>query len=230
MAYYPFMVDLKGKKILVAGGGPVAWRKCRTFLDFGAAVVLAAPKLCPELAALLEGEAATALIWRKETYCAALLTEELFAVVAATDDRKVNRQIAADCRTRRLPVNVADAPELCSFFLPAVVRRGDLTLAVSTGGQSPGLAAKLCRELAERYDEGYGQRLALLGRLRTRLLAGSLPVKERRRQLLAAAELSLTDLRLLAEQEAETLPAGKESPAKAFRSSGTPPKEEEKGD
>lgn len=228
MAYFPFMMEIGGKEILIIGGGPVALRKCELFLDYGARVTVVSPDLCPGLAALRESggmdgagvgqsrdgsgqsraesgagggraeQREPALTWIQGEYSADLLTKEVFAVVAATADREVNRRIYGDCQASRLPVNVVDDPELCGFIVPALVRRGDLSIAVSTGGKSPSLAGKLRRELEKRYDESYGERLELLGRYRAAVLRGALPIEEKRQRLGAAAELPLEELRRLA--------------------------------
>lgn len=240
MAYFPFMMEIEGRKLLIIGGGKVALRKCKIFLEYGAQVTVVSPRLCPELAALCPESAAFSpkpsaftpepavlfrnpvpkaeeeeavcraeksaekenqkepfagtqdggsLQWIDSEYREEFLDREVFAVVAATDRREVNRRIAGDCQRRRLPVNVADDPRLCSFIVPALVRRGDLSIAVSTGGKSPGLASRIRQELALRYDESYGERLALLGVYRDRVLAEDLPEEEKQKLLRESLDL-----------------------------------------
>jgi precorrin-2 dehydrogenase/sirohydrochlorin ferrochelatase len=92
-------------------------------------------------------------------------------VLAATDDPKVNAEVSAAAQAAAIWVNVADAPEFCTFIVPAKVRRGDLTVAISTDGASPALAQKLRRELTQRFGPEYAPYLALLKALRARLLA-----------------------------------------------------------
>ena len=92
-------------------------------------------------------------------------------VLAATDDRQVNARVSAAAQAQGLWVNVADDPEFCTFIVPAQVKRGDLTLAISTGGASPALARKLRRELQQQFGPEYRPYLALLKGLRDRLLS-----------------------------------------------------------
>ena len=92
-------------------------------------------------------------------------------VLAATDDPEVNAQVSAAAQAAAIWVNVADAPEFCTFIVPAQVRRGDLTVAISTGGASPALARKLRQELQQHFGPEYGPYLALLKAVRARLLA-----------------------------------------------------------
>lgn len=133
MRYYPVFLNLDAQPCTVIGGGTVAARKVEGLLDAGASVEVIAPRLHPDLAAL---HAAGRIAWRAGTYPEQALGE-LALVIAATDDTAVNRAVSEDCRARRIPVNVADAPELCSFILPAVVDRSPLKIAISSAGTSP---------------------------------------------------------------------------------------------
>ncbi|MGI6013053.1 MAG: precorrin-2 dehydrogenase/sirohydrochlorin ferrochelatase family protein [Oscillospiraceae bacterium] len=188
--FFPFMMDVGGKSVVVVGGGVVAFRKCALFLRFGADVTVIAPEICEELERL-EG-----IRCIRQSFDTVQLADA-FAVIAATDDRKVNRAVSAYCQAHRIPVNVVDDPALCSFIVPATVQRGDLTLAVSTAGKSPSLAAKIRRELEAWYGPEYEERLALLGELRKKVLASGMETSERRRLLMQAAALELEDLQKL---------------------------------
>lgn len=188
--YFPFMMDIGGKQVIVIGGGTVALRKCELFVRFGADVTVIAPEFCDELEQL-----SGVRILRQSCDLAQL--DGAFAVIAATDDREVNRAVSDYCQARRIPVNVVDDPELCSFIVPSTVQRGDLTFAISTGGKSPALAAKIRRELERCYEPEYAERLALLGELRTKVLASRMAPSARRSLLVRAAELEPADLRSL---------------------------------
>ena len=172
--YFPFMRDVGGKPVVVVGGGMVALRKCELFLRFDADVTVVAPEVCGELEAL-EGIQIIRQSWDVSQLA------DAFAVIA------VNRAISEYCQAHRIPVNVVDDPALCSFIVPATVRRGDLTLAVSTAGKSPSLASKIRRELEAQYGPDYAERLALLGALRERVLALGMEPSARRRLLMQAA-------------------------------------------
>lgn len=193
--YFPLMIQLDRRQVVVVGGGEVAWRKCRLFADFGARVVAVAPEFSPEF----QGDEQIGRIgehYRPEHLAGADI------VIAATDDRALNRAVYEFCCARRIPVNVVDDPELCSFIVPATVRRGDLVLSVSTGGKSPALAAGIRRQLEREYGPELEERLELLGEIRGLLLAADLPAEERRTRIIASARLETEQLhRLKAELE-----------------------------
>lgn len=162
MGYYCVALDLSGKLCLVIGGGLVAERKIRSLRECGAAVRVVSPDLTQNLSAMA---ASGEIFYRRGRYCPADL-EGVFLVVSAADDENVNRQVAADCHQRHLLVNIVDDPEKCNFLVPATVRRGALTIAVSTGGRSPLLARKIREELSLTYGPQYGDFLDLIAGLR----------------------------------------------------------------
>ena len=138
MAYFPLFIDLNQKQGLVVGGGPVAARKIRTLLPYGPHLTVCAPSVLPEL------ETLSGLTLRREPFSPALL-EGAFFVLATTDDRELNSRIARLCRERNIPVNVADPGTESTF--PSVVRRGPLTVGISTGGKSPSAAHYLKEQI-----------------------------------------------------------------------------------
>jgi siroheme synthase-like protein len=161
-AYYPIQLNIAGKRCVVIGGGEVAARKVVALRAAGGQVRV----VSPELTAALEAQAAKGEIEAiRERYGVAHL-EGAVLVFAATNDRHVNAKVAADAQHLGLPVNVADSPEESSFVVPAVVRRGDFCLSLSTGGHSPLLAARLCDELESRFGPEYGPLVELLGQMR----------------------------------------------------------------
>jgi precorrin-2 dehydrogenase/sirohydrochlorin ferrochelatase len=164
---YPIFAVVEDKPCLVVGGGGVGERKVHDLLTAGAQVTVVSPTLTPELAALAE----RGLINYLPEDFHETQVEGMALVMAATDDPAVNAAVSAAAQARAIWVNVADAPEYCTFIVPAMVRRGDLTLAISTGGASPALAAQVRQELQEHFGPEYGPYLDLLQRVRTRLLA-----------------------------------------------------------
>jgi precorrin-2 dehydrogenase/sirohydrochlorin ferrochelatase len=164
---YLVNLSIEGRKALVVGAGAVALRKAQGLLEAGARVTVVAPEACEGLLALA-GQGRLDL--RLKTYEARDL-EGAVLVLAATDDEAVNARVSADCSCLGLLVNVADRPALCTFTLPAVVRRGDLTLAVATEGRCPAFARALREELEERYGDIYGEALEFMGRLRDTMLS-----------------------------------------------------------
>lgn len=134
---YPIFMRLRGLRVVVIGGGKVAARKAAGLAATGARVRVIAPRVARGIAA--------AEIERRRYRPGDLAGVAL--AFAATDDRAVNHAVALEARRRRIPVNVADMAEECTFLVPARVRRGDIEIAISTGGRSPRLAKELRQQL-----------------------------------------------------------------------------------
>ena len=192
--YYPIYLDLTGKSCLVVGGGTVAERRVLGLQEAGAGVRVISPTLTPALK--LQADAG-ALDYRCGVY-------ELFdldgvvLVVAATNSREVNARIVADAHHSRIPVNAADAPETGDYIVPSVVRRGELCVSISTGGNNPLLAARLATELETRFGPEYGDYVELLGQMRLYIKSKTDITALRRRalaELLAAEPLLLERFR-----------------------------------
>ena len=156
--YYMACLDLTGRSCLVVGGGRVATEKAEGLLECGARVTVVAPEIRPELAAL---DVETL----ERRYQASDL-DGRFLVVAATSSHEVNTRVWADAEGGHMFCNVADAPELCSFILPAVVRRDPIAIAVSTGGASPALAQRIRDEIGEVVGPGHAELARTLRDLR----------------------------------------------------------------
>lgn len=167
MKTYPIFAIIEDKPCLVVGGGAVGERKVLDLLAAGARVTVVSRTLTPELAGLADrGE----ITYLPEDFGESQV-EGMALVMAATDDPQVNARVSAAAQARAIWVNVADEPEYCTFIVPAQVRRGDLTLAISTGGASPALARQVREELQQHFGPEYGPYLDLLRRVRTRVLA-----------------------------------------------------------
>lgn len=175
-AVYPVFFDIRGKRCLVIGGGIVAERKVRGLLREEADVVIVSPEVTDGIARLAAREQCC---WLKKKYTADDL-HGAFLVFAATGSPTVQDRVASDAEALGLPVNVADQPERCTFHVPAVLRRGDLTLAVSTAGKSPALAAMVRRMLAEQYGEEYALLLSLMGEIRPLVINAARTSDERK--------------------------------------------------
>ncbi len=165
MKYYPIFLDIAGKKCVVVGGGDVAARKVKRLCESGAKVSVISPELAPELAAL---KSENAIEHVAAQYNIKHL-EGAVLIIGATDNDKINETISNDARRLGIPVNIVDDPQKCDFILPSIVERGDLTIACSTGGNSPALARRLREELESAYGEEYGTLLKLLGQLRGKM-------------------------------------------------------------
>ncbi len=164
--YYPVNLDIRDRQCLVVGGGGVGTRKVEGLRSCGARVTVVSPRLSDRLRPLAESGD---IHWQNREYRSGDL-EGVFLVIGATDDADLNRRIHADASKRSLLCNIADRPEVCNFILPAVVRRGDLILAVSTSGRSPAFAKKLRKELETRFGPEYADFLDLMGAVREKLL------------------------------------------------------------
>jgi precorrin-2 dehydrogenase/sirohydrochlorin ferrochelatase len=179
MAKYPIFLELNGCRTVVIGGSAVALRKLQVLLDCGAKVKVVAKQIDDDLAELCEGRD-TELI--KTGYDSDHLDGALLAV-AATNDNQLNRQIYQDCRQRGILCNVVDVPELCDFFVPAVVKRDRLQIAVATDGLCPAYARRLREELGQIITDKNGEFLSELGKLRCRIIEQIAKPAERQKLL-----------------------------------------------
>ena len=165
--YYPINLDIGGRSCLVVGGGSVGTRKVQGLVACGARVTL----ISPEATETLQRLAATGRIrWHRRPFTEGDVAGH-FLVIGATDDEPLNRRVHADAEHHGLLCNIADRPEICNFILPAIIRRGDLTLAISTSGRSPAFAKHLRKTLAAQFGPEYETFLDLMGAIRRRLLA-----------------------------------------------------------
>ena len=189
MGYIPIFFDVTGRPCIVIGGGEVAARKIESLIEAGARVTVVSPRLSPPLQAAV----ARGLVTHIARDYAPGDIKGCVLVYAATDDPKLHRELAAEARTLGIPINVADVPELCSFIAPAVVKRGALQIAISTGGASPAFAARIRRELEDRFGAEYALTLDLMRAARRRLHADEIAPVERMRRLTDLANSALPD-------------------------------------
>jgi precorrin-2 dehydrogenase/sirohydrochlorin ferrochelatase len=164
--YYPVFLDLAGRLCVIVGGGTVALRKARTLADYGADVVVIAPDVSEELI----GMQADGLVTVEQRGYVRGDLAEAFLAVCATDSEEVNRAVYAEAQERHCLVNVVDVPELCSFIVPSVVKRGGLQVAISTGGAAPAVAKRLRKRLSSELGEEWGDYVKLLGEVRVLVL------------------------------------------------------------
>lgn len=162
MNLYHVALKLQGKRSLVVGGGGVARRKVSALLECGAQIILVSPELIPELAQDVQSGKIRYLSRGFEVGD----LEGVHLVICATDNEELNRQIAECCELRNIPVNVVDNPELSTFFVPSVVRRGPLCISITTGGNSPLLARRLRELLEQKIGSEYGELVLFLGEVR----------------------------------------------------------------
>jgi len=181
MRYYPIYLDLKGRDVLVVGGGAVAEGKALQLVEAGARVTVVSPELTEALRAAADRGEITHL----GGFFAEGDLNRMSLVISATDDRKVNEMVAKAARERGALCNVVDQPDLCDFITPALVTRGGMQISVSTGGGSPTLAQRVKREVAALIGEEYGVLLQLAAEMRAEA-KGRVADFERRKEVLRA--------------------------------------------
>lgn len=166
VAKYPIFLELSGRRVVLIGGGAVAARKAQVLLAAGARLVVVAERIDELLTVLCRDKSAEIV---KSKYAKSYLAEAVL-VVAATNNNQLNKQIYRDCQELEVLCNVVDVPELCDFFVPAVVKRGSLQIAVSTDGYCPAYAGHLRKKLEGIFTEKHGEFLAELETMRKRII------------------------------------------------------------
>lgn len=189
MGHFPFFVELTGKTVLVVGGGTVAARKIEKLLDFGTKIWVIAPEISEEILKMKESQdkkndsgslpdgCSTLHLEKREAKPEDIVLAD--AVIAATDREEINSWISLECKKQNKPVNVVDDREKCTFFFPALVKRGALTVAVGTDGKSPVAASYTRKKIEKLLPENMGEILELLGSLREEILKAGGTQKER---------------------------------------------------
>ncbi|MEE9103256.1 siroheme synthase CysG [Pseudomonas nitroreducens] len=177
MDFLPLFHILRGRRALLVGGGDVALRKARLLSDAGAVLRVVAPAVHSELRELVEQGQGELLL---RPYASGDLQDCVLAI-AATDDEPLNAQVSRDANERGVPVNVVDAPALCSVIFPAIVDRSPLVVAVSSGGDAPVLARLLRAKLETWIPATYGQLAGLASRFRERVKQRLPDLQQRRK-------------------------------------------------
>ncbi|MGD0288220.1 MAG: bifunctional precorrin-2 dehydrogenase/sirohydrochlorin ferrochelatase [Candidatus Binataceae bacterium] len=189
MGYLPIFVDAGGRPCVVIGGGEIAERKTRSLVDASAEVTVVSPSLTAGLAAMARRNT---IRHRARTYRPGDL-EGAFLAFEASGKVETERAAAAEARARGVLINVADVPDLCSFIAPAVIKRGGLQIAVSTGGASPAFARKIREELEDRFGLEYELMIDLLAAARQWLQAREHDLGARTRLLTALVRSDLRE-------------------------------------
>lgn len=172
---YPIMLNIQDRIAVVVGGGRIAYRKIISLLQSGACVTVISPEVSSRIEQLyIDGS----INWKQKSFAAEDI-HKAFVVIAATDDKQINREVALIAGPMQL-VNIVDDPELSNFHVPATLRRGRLTIAVATVGASPILAKKIRDDLAETYDETYADYVDFLAKARTEIKKMQLLFEEQR--------------------------------------------------
>jgi len=183
--YYPIFLNLAGKKCVVIGGGQIALRKVTTLLEYGAEITVISPRLCK---GLREVDSEGKIQVRRRAYQVGDLKGACIAVIAA-GNRSVNLHASLEARCNKIPVNVVDDPGLSDFIVPSIVRRGSVSIAISTSGKSPALARKLRSKLEGELDDKYAELALLIEGVRREVK--SLKIKVSSKQWQEAIDLDL---------------------------------------
>lgn len=176
---FPIFLKLDGKQVLVVGAGKIGEAKIAGLLEAGAHIRVVAFEASD---AVRQWARAGKIELKLRAYSSGDL-DGVFVLVAATSSRHLNEQIYREAQNRHVLCNVVDVPDLCDFYYPAIVRRGDLQIAISTAGQSPSLSQKIRQQLEKQFGEGYATWVAELGATRKLILASDL-AQERKLELL----------------------------------------------
>ncbi len=188
MALYPANLKIEGRPCVLIGGGRVASRKAAALLECGALVKVISPELDPGFEEFVGGFEHIARGYETGDLDGA------FLVIAATDDEAVNRAVETEAQERQVLLNVVDKPGQCNFYVPSIVRRGELMLTVSTGGRLPALSKRLRRQLEEEFSEEWADALELLGEAREEVISQIQDEVKKKECLTELAALDLVPL------------------------------------
>jgi len=166
MAKYPIFLELSGRRAVVIGGGTVAVRKAQTLLDSGARLVVVAEDIDKMMTAMCKNKNAELIKSKYEKHY--LISAAL--AIAATNNHELNKQIYKDCQELEILCNVVDEPDLCDFFVPAVVKRGNLQIAIGTEGNCPAYAGHIRKKLETIFTEKHGEFLDVLEKMRLKII------------------------------------------------------------
>lgn len=220
MEYYPLLLDLKGKKCVVTGGGSVAQRKVKSLLKAKARVWVISPHLTKGLEQLKRKKS----IFHIKSHYQKKYLNHAFLVIAATSDEKINRRVACDAQAQGKLTNVVDAPRLSNFIVPASITQGDLIISISTSGKAPGLSKglriELCRSIVPRYAKLLRLLEDIRGRLKSKYPSQALRSKLFNRlvneQIPESAAGNKSRMRAYLEAQLKDIEKGKQCPSRSL--------------
>lgn len=187
--FYPININLDNLEIIIIGGGNIALRKCKNFLEFGKSVTILSPEFKRDFLEIEEKVDFIQDIFKEE------YIDEFDMVIAATDDNETNEEIACICRKKSKFVNVVDNREFSDFITTSYLKRGDLLIGISTGGKVPALSSKIRKDLEEIYDEDFSDYVEILAKIRKKVIKKYSDKTERRKVLKSLVELELDELK-----------------------------------
>lgn len=187
-SFYPIMLNLKDKKIVIIGAGKVALRKLQKLIEYDGHLTVVSPEIKKEFYNYKDEINIIKDKYKKEYILNSLL------VIAATNDKSLNEKISNDCKDENILCNSITNRD-SDFIVPSSIKRGDLTISISTNGKSPSLAKKIRRELSEKYDKEYIEYLKLLDNIRKLVIEKCNDENKRKEILNEIIDLSLDDLK-----------------------------------
>ncbi len=186
---YPINLKLDELDVVIIGGGEVAYRKCKNFLEFNKNVTIVSKQILNKFYDL-KGNIKIIKDDYKEIYI-----KDASVIIAATNNRELNMEIGLYCKAKNKLVNVVDNIEISNFTVPSYIKRGDLLISVSTGGKSPSLSSKIKKEIEERYTEDYEEYLNVLGDIRKKVIKKYEDKSKRKNVLNMLVTLDLEELK-----------------------------------
>lgn len=198
MSYFPFFIEIGQKPCLVVGGGVVALRKIEKLFPFGAEITVVSPVFCPELAQM-SGIRRVQRVFHPEDI------EGMCFVIGATDQEEVNQEISDLCRARNIPVNIVDDREKCSFFFPALVKKGEFVAGFTSGGGSPLAAQYIRKQVEDAIPEGFDAVVEVLSAVREVVKGAFSQQKQRERVFQQIFALALAQAGKVSQEEIQEI-------------------------
>ncbi len=173
LSFYPMYLNIQGMRCVVIGGGPVAHRKVKTLLEYGAEVDVISPVINLELQEL--AQQGNICVFQRHYQNGDLKKARL--VIAATNDRNINQQIMEEAKSAGILINITDNPVNSDFIVPSSFHRGDMRIAISTGGRSPSLSRRIRQKLEKEFGEEYANLIDIVEEVRTEVRRQKISVK-----------------------------------------------------
>ncbi|MDO4975833.1 MAG: bifunctional precorrin-2 dehydrogenase/sirohydrochlorin ferrochelatase [Eubacteriales bacterium] len=199
MAYFPIFTDLSHQKCIIFGGGKVAFRKIESLMKYDADVEVISLDFDPEIEKILPEDKLHQEAIEKDNMLSWLSQADF--VIAATSSRRINQSISSWCHENHILVDVIDAPGECTFLFPSIVKRGEISIGINTGGKSPIVSKKIRQEIEKAIPEYYGEIADQLGQVRIYVKEHFPEEGDRRRILKEVAGQAFVRERALLEEE-----------------------------
>ena len=198
MAYFPVFIEMKNKNCLVVGGGRIATRKIKTILSYEANVKVIAPQICDEIKQYVKENKNLEIEERQFSFEDCL---GMFLVIGATNDIKLNKNIYSYCNQHNILVNIINGKDLCTFLFPSTIKKGDISIGITTSGKSPALAKAIRKQIEENFPSHYGELNDILGWAREQIIGEIGEEKKRRRIFSHLIELGTKQNKLWTKEE-----------------------------